>query len=329
MAKERMMGTIGQATDMDAFASAIKQRMQQAHPSADVEIHKAAKTNNLALTGVAIHEKGRNIAPNIYLEGFFEEYRNGKALDEICRSIEEINQGATPDTDFDLSGVMDFSAVREKICYKLVNAEKNASRLKDAPHRLWQDLAVIYYVPVSIESVCSFSSIMIDNRILERWGVDEGTLYSHAHRNTPKLFKAKTMPVLEMMKNMLQEIETPELKIIAKMLEAELDTEIPEGTPQLYVATNDRETNGAAVLLYDGLLEGFARRMGSDFYIFPSSIHETLFLPIPSDLGDKDRSYMLEMVRGVNASGEVAPEDILSDNVYHYHVGDGSVTLVR
>ncbi len=137
------------------------------------------------------------------------------------------------------------------------------------------------------------------------------------------------MPVLEMMKNKLQEIEDPELKIIAKMLEAELDTQIPEGTPQLYIATNDRETNGAAVLLYDGLLEGFARRMGSDFYIFPSSIHETLFLPIPSDLGDKDRSYMLEMVRGVNASGEVAPEDILSDNVYHYHVGDGSVTLVR
>ncbi len=137
------------------------------------------------------------------------------------------------------------------------------------------------------------------------------------------------MPVLEMMKNKLQEIEDPELKIIAKMLEAELDTQIPEGTPQLYIATNDRETNGAAVLLYDGLLEGFARRMGSDFYIFPSSIHETLFLPIPSDLGEKDRSYMLEMVRGVNAGGEVAPEDILSDNVYYYDSKDNSLRLIK
>lgn len=328
MAKERMMGTIGQATDMDAFASAIKQRMQQAHPSADVEIHKAAKTNNLALTGIAIREKGRNIAPNIYLEGFFEEYRNGKPLDEICRGIEEISQRATPDTDFDLSGVMDFSAVKEKICYKLVNAARNAARLKDAPHRLWQDLAVIYYVPVSIESVCSFSSIMIDNRMLEWWGVDEGTLYTHAHRNTPELFKAKTMPVLVMMKHMLQEIETPELKAIAGMLEAELDAEIPEGTPQLYVATNDCETNGAAVLLYDGLLEGFARRMGSDFYVFPGSVHETLFLPIPSDIGDKDRDHMLETVRGINASGKVAPEDILSDNMYFYDSKDDSLRLI-
>lgn len=328
MAKEKMMGT-AQITGMDAFASAIKQRMEQAHPSADVEIHKAAKTNNLALTGIAIREKGRNIAPNIFLEGFFEEYRNGKPLDEICHSIEEINQRATPDTDFDLSGVMDFSAVKEKICYKLVNAEKNAARLKEIPHRMWQDLAVIYYVPVSIESVCSFSSIMIDNRMLEWWGVDEGALYTHAHRNTPKLFKAKITPVLEMMKNMLQEIETPELKVIAGMLEAELDAEIPEGTPQLYVATNDCETNGAAVLLYDGLLEGFARRMGSDFYVFPSSVHEALFLPIPPDAGDKDRNHMLETVRGVNASGKVAPEDILSDNVYYYDSKDNSLRLIK
>lgn len=329
MAKEKMMGTIGQAADMDAFASIVKQMLEQAHPSADVEIREVTKNNNLALTGVAIHEKGRNIAPTVYLEDFFEAYQGGKSLDEICRIIEEINRRATPDTDFDLSGIMDFSAVKEKICYKLVNAAKNAARLKDVPHRLWQDLAVIYYIPVSIESVCSFSSIMIDNRILERWGVDEGALYSHAHRNTPKLFKAKITPVLEMMKNMLQEIETPELKVIAKMLEAELDTEIPEGTPQLYVVTNDCETNGAAVLLYDGLLEGFAWRMGSDFYVFPSSVHETLFLPIPSDIGDKDRDHMLETVRGVNASGKVAPEDILSDNMYFYDSKDNSLRLIK
>lgn len=305
MAKERMMGT-AQITDMDTFASAIKQRMEQAHPSADVEIHKAAKTNNLALTGIAIREKGRNIAPNIYLEGFFEEYRNGKPLDEICHSIEEISRRATPDTDFDLSGVMDFSAVKEKICYKLVNAAKNAARLKEIPHRLWQDLAVIYYVPVSIESVCSFSSIMIDNRMLERWGVDEGTLYSHAHRNTPKLFKAEIMSLTEML------------------------TGMPAGDsadmPQLYVATNDRLVNGAAVLLYDRVLEQFARQTGGDFYILPSSIHETLFLPV---MPDADENELPEMVRGINASGEVAPEEILSDNVYFYDSKDNSLRLIK
>ena len=328
MVKEKMMGTT-QITDMDAFASAIKQRMEQAHPSADVEIHKVTKTNNLELTGITIHEKGRNIARTVYLEDFFEEYRKGKTLDEICRIIEEINQKETPDTNFDTGVITDFSAVKEKICYKLVNAAKNAALLKEMPHRLWQDLAIIYYVSVSIETVADVSIITVNNSMMELWGVDEDTLYRHASMNTPRLFKAEIIPLIDVLKNMLQEIETPELKVIAGMLEAELDTEIPKGTPQLYVATNDRQMNGASVLLYDGVLEKFAGQMGRDFYILPSSVHETLFLPIPPDADDEDGHDMLEAVHGVNASGKVATEDILSDNVYFYDLKDNSLRLIR
>ena len=94
--------------------------------------------------------------------------------------------------------------------------------------------------------------------------------------------------------------------------------------PQLYVATNDRKINGASVLLYDGVLEGFAEQTGGDFYILPSSIHEALFLPATPDVDEND---LPEMVRGVNA-GCLEPDEILSDNAYLYHAEDGSVTLV-
>lgn len=303
MAKEKMMET-AQITDMDAFASAIKQRMEQAHPSASVEIREVTKTNNLALTSVTVYEKGRNIAPAVYLEGFFEEYRKGKNLDEICRIIEEINRRATPDTNFDLSGIMDFSAIKEKICYKLVNVAKNAAQLKEMPHRLWQDLAIIYYVSVSIETVADVSIITVNNSMMELWGVDEDTLYRHASMNTPRLFKAEIMPLVEVLTGM--------------------PARDSEDIPQLYVATNGRKTNGAAVLLYDGILEQFARQTGSDFYILPSSIHETLFLPTAPD---PDRYGIPEMVREINADC-LAPEEVLSDNAYLYHAGDGSVTLL-
>ncbi|MCI9533070.1 MAG: hypothetical protein HFH38_15460 [Lachnospiraceae bacterium] len=69
MAKEKMIGTT-QITDMNAFASIVKQMLEQAHPSADVEIQKVAKNNNRMLTGIAIYEAGSNISPNIYLEEF-------------------------------------------------------------------------------------------------------------------------------------------------------------------------------------------------------------------------------------------------------------------
>ena len=59
-----MMGTT-KIADMNAFASTVKQMLEQAHPSADVEIQRVNKNNNRMLTGIAIYEAGSNISPNI------------------------------------------------------------------------------------------------------------------------------------------------------------------------------------------------------------------------------------------------------------------------
>lgn len=317
MAKEKMMGTT-KIADMNAFASTVKQMLEQAHPSADVEIQRVNKNNNRMLTGIAIYEAGSNISPNIYLEDFFTEYEAGRPLDEICHTIEEIHKRTTPDGSFDADIITDFSAVKGKVCYKLVNAEKNAALLKNMPHRLWHDLAIVYYVPVSVKPA-NIASITVNNSTMGLWdGVDEDMLYRHARINTPKLFKAKIMPMMEMMKSLLFGMAGSETEMPAGDL---------KGMPPLYVATNDRRINGASVLLYDGVLEKFAQQIGGDFYILPSSIHETLFLPAMPNADDGDD--MAELVREVNACGEVAPEDILSDNAYFYDSKDNSLRLIK
>ena len=93
-------------------------------------------------------------------------------------------------------------------------------------------------------------------------------------------------------------------------LMADVDDVVP-----MYVCSNTSKINGAGVIFYDGLLRKFADKVDSDFYILPSSIHETLFIP---DTGDMDIEYLRDMVRTVNAT-EVAPDEILSDNVYYYN----------
>lgn len=57
-----------------------------------------------------------------------------------------------------------------------------------------------------------------------------------------------------------------------------------------------------------------AEKLGGDFYILPSSIHEILLVP---DNGDKTADDLRDMVREVNAT-QVSPEEKLTDNVYHY-----------
>ncbi len=97
-------------------------------------------------------------------------------------------------------------------------------------------------------------------------------------------------------------------------LPAEFIQEKGPGEPQLYVASNDRMQFGAGVLAYPGFLDQAAERLNGDFYVLPSSIHEVLLLPDNKDMTIADLNGI---VRGVNAQ-EVAPEERLSDHVYHY-----------
>ena len=82
----------------------------------------------------------------------------------------------------------------------------------------------------------------------------------------------------------------------------------------MYVCTNASKINGAGVILYENLLKDFAQKVGADFYILPSSVHETLLIPVSDQF---DVETLKAMVCEVNMT-QVAPEEQLSDQVYLY-----------
>lgn len=303
-----------QITDMKTFAESVKHLLEQAYPSAKVDILEVTKNNGVVRTGVSILEDGRNMVPAIYLEEIFERYQNGMSLPQVCQMLEEIHQGVGGDGHFDTKYIRDFSAIKGKICYKLVNAERNAARLQEIPHRLYQDLAVVYYILLS-KGNFEFVSITVKNDMMDLWGVDEVTLYELARKNTPALLRSDVSTMTEVF-----------LQILDSDVEEDsecLDTGDLQDMPQLYVATNEYRVDGAAAILYDDVLEGFAKEVGSDFYILPSSVHEMLFWPVSST----EEERVLEIVRGINAEC-VSPEEILSDNIYRYYAKDGCIKMI-
>lgn len=61
-------------------------------------------------------------------------------------------------------------------------------------------------------------------------------------------------------------------------------------------------------------LTNYAEKLGGDYFIIPSSIHEVLLV---KDTGEMNARDLAAMIREVNAT-EVAPEDVLTDHAYHY-----------
>lgn len=93
----------------------------------------------------------------------------------------------------------------------------------------------------------------------------------------------------------------------------------------MYVVSNNNGLNGATSILFEKELRKFADIIEDDFYIIPSSICETIFVP---KCGEDNALYIREMVKQVN--GECIPADeVLSDNVYLYDRALGKIVIAN
>ena len=96
-----------------------------------------------------------------------------------------------------------------------------------------------------------------------------------------------------------------------QMLEAMMP---PMEDGKMYVLTNEQNTNGAAVIFNDKVMDQISEKVGVEFYILPSSVRELLIVPL--DVG-MEVSELEKMVCEVNAT-RVSVEERLSDHVYAY-----------
>ncbi|MBQ9550933.1 MAG: hypothetical protein IJU87_08980 [Lachnospiraceae bacterium] len=269
-----------------------------------VEKRDVMKNNGVTLSGISITGPGETVFPTIYLEALFDEYRKGKMnIKEIVNEILRIYTKEKNVCGVNMSYLTDFDSVREKLIYRLINAEKNESLLKDIPHRRFLDLAVIYTVYID-DVFNSAGNVTVRNDLMEKWGVDEEELYILATRNTPRIKK----PVIKELGEMLAELmDTGECRDSAEDI-------FGEGMVKMFVLTNCDRYYGDSIILYPGLLKDLRDMMKTDLYLLPSSVHEFIIVPASGGIGSSELS---DLVKSVNESSVVA-EDFLSDNIYLY-----------
>lgn len=304
---------------MDMFAQVIKEAVEASLGDGyEVSINDVLKNNDTHLTGLTIRANESNISPTIYLEGSFERYQAGEAaIPVIVSEILSVYESHKTTMSFDASLVTDFSACKERICYKLVNADRNRELLTDAPHIIvCDDLAVLFYILVSNDGEGT-ATITVRNNMTDLWGVDEDELFKIALLNTQRLFRGSVMSMASVMMDLLSDRMDDEYS------SEFFDMVVSEDVVPMYVCSNSQKVNGAGVILYKDLLKQFAEKTGSDFYILPSSIHETLLVPVSDQM---EVEALRSMVREVNAT-QVAPEEVLSDNVYIYRREDDKISL--
>ena len=325
------------------FRNAIQERMKSLLGEGyQVSLREVPKNNNILLTGLVVEKTGVNFAPSIYLEPYFKEHMEGRSFSEILREVYLVYESCNveeADRSLDMGFFSDFEKAREKIAFKLVNYEKNSALLLNVPYIPYLDLAIVFYCRICTEEI-GIGSILVTKEHMARWGIDLETLYFAAMENTPKLLRCEVKNLKEVIHELVdrrlsrgggkrKSRENEELlgSWREEWSREVMDTLTPESAldneKALFVLGNKDRLQGAASIMYRGVLQDVADCLDKDILVLPSSVHEVILMP---DTGDFEIIELKKMVQEVNET-QVAEQEVLSSHVYRFDRRRGELEI--
>lgn len=288
---------------VDAVKDSIKDYLPEQFQDAEVKVEPLQKLNT-AYLGLQVRREDQTVVPNINLNAMFAQYQQeGRSMEAMLTAIaEQVQLSPEMQTEW----LKDYSQVKNHLFIRVSDAKENEAFLAMSPHKEVDGLAISYHI--AFEGLHGVeASTPVTYKMMEMFGVTEEQLHTDALESSQRLYPVKFRSMNEIMAEMMGGIDAD----MMPMME-------PQDGPQLMVLTNMQGIHGASALFYPGQLETIARQIGSDFFVLPSSVHETLIL---ADDGTTEPDSLQFMVREINQS-TVAPEDRLSDFVYHYDAQD-------
>ncbi len=298
----------------------------------EITIQRVLKNNGMEMIGAAIFRENSNVAATIYLEHFFEEYKNGVTFAETVRQIISIEENSRR-KQMDVTFLFEYEQARKHLACRLVNRKENRELLETVPNRDVVGLALICHC-VSVGDEYGCAGMLVNRDHLRMWEIDEETLFRDALLNMPGILPVQRFSMREFIRDSMRDMVEAKMQEMKEMGECEPEGETweqmidritdiliekREGIRKMMVLTNCHKFFGAAVLVYPGLLERLAGEFAESFYVLPSSVHEVILLS--KDTGESPE-YLRTLVNHVNMT-HVAKEEILSNEVYFYRKGQG------
>ena len=291
------------------IAERIEDFMPPGYENYKVKMSKMKKVNRTLDCMNLMPPKDREIKeptviPNIYINEMYDEFKVCQDLNSVLTKIAAIIYNTDKFMRPDIPQ-LDFRGCTNAIVINLINTERNKELLEDIPHREVLDLSIIYRIMMHQERG-EYATILVTNSLLKDIGMSEEELYLIAKENTAYIFPTTVKSMDEIFMEIIKFKtggDEEHVKKISNLIEK----------TNMYVISNEIGINGAANMIFEEELFALAEKMGSNFFILPSSIHEVI--AISDEIADYE--HLTRMVSDVN-NEVVRAEEILSDDVYYY-----------
>ena len=245
---------------------------------------------NQDLDSISLIGENIKMSPTLYFNNMYDYYIGADVtVEELAlKAFETMLEGVN---QTEITGEFpDKEKFMENIFFQVINTEKNKTLLLEIPHREYLDLSIIYRYAVNI-SDNDIATTTINYILMDEFKLTEEELYEAAYKNTTKILKPKV---------------------------------VSPGIPGFNMITNDQNIFGANGILYKDIIAKEAKKLNTDIYLIPSSIHEFLIQPVSNTLKPKD---LKEIIKDANEH-VIDPEDYLSDSLYIYKLETDTIEVI-
>ena len=281
----------------EKFINAVAQKVEErVERYKTVYVHPVHKNNGITYQGLVIYDPLNNIHPTIFLDPYYDKYRNGVSMEDTVKGILDTYYKNRPAKEFDISAFRDFEKVKDRIVMKLVNTELNKELLEDVPHKQMGDFSIIYNVIVQ-NFVEGYATILVYDAHLDLWGITQEELHEIAMENTPKLLPYRFECLEYTFEEIFQRLGLGETEI------------------KMHLLSNRQKINGAVAMFYPNILKKIYDFLEDNLVIIPSSIHEVFIIPeqvFRNESSVEELNDTIEMVNETNLDDE----EILSNHAY-------------
>ena len=269
------------------------------------------------------------LSPAIGAAPCYDACQRGMGMEEMCRNIWKVYLEKKPGGNAeDMSFLYDAKQVLQNVVCRVINHDYNEELLQDVPHRRYLNLAVVYYCVLDRSRLVEWS-VMISGELLKHLGISVRELDRFARENTRRRSPVQFGTIRSAMEDLLtmgdcvRESRNGAIST-EPTIHTEVDQMIAEDEVPLYVLTNRERMYGAYWMTDPEVQERMAARIGEDYYILPSSLHECMVVPV--SLGWPAQG-LIDMVRDVNREC-LAREEVLADTIYYYSAKEKKLSLI-
>lgn len=273
---------------------------------AQIDIVRVNKNNGIVRTGLSILLEGENMSPNIYLEYFYQDYTDGKDIEDVLQDITGAYleaREAMLKTEY--STILN-ETNRSQLYLKAVNYNRNRAMLEGTVYERYMDLALQVRVILNSDEN-GRASMALTYSLLDMLNMGRTEAFQAAKENTPKLFPARCDSLINTL-GVFYEIGDAEKALL----------------PDIYVLTTEQNIDGSVYIAYEDVIADMLEKNGikGDAFIIPSSMHEILLIGADQGIGEEFLSYTVQEVN----HKEVSEIDFLSDNIYKYDARERTIT---